>query len=247
MTEFTISLAGYPIRVEALFESTKRYCKAYLTGEEPQVSVCVTEEDIAAEHEKARLENELEGLAPHRYSDAYLETLALYRKITAALLAHDILLFHGSVMGYAGKAYLFTAPSGTGKTTHSRLWLSEIPGSYVLNGDKPLLRIEGARVLACGTPWQGKEKLGRNETLPLAAICVLRRDSANHIRPLTPHDALPVLIGQSNRPREAEALLKTLSLIDRLSRLTALYELGCNMEPEAAHVSFDAMVGGDKP
>ena len=244
MTEFTISLAGWPIGVRALFESTMRFCEGYLTRETPKISVCVTEEDIAAEHEKARREDALEGLAPHRYSDAYLETLALYRKITAALLGHDILLFHGCVMGYAGRAYIFTAPSGTGKTTHSRLWLSEIPGSYVLNGDKPLLRVERDRVLACGTPWQGKEKMGRNEMLPIAAICVLKRDSANRIRPLTAHDALPALIGQSNRPQEAEAMLKTLNLIDRLSKLTDLYELGCNMEAEAAHVSFDAMAGG---
>ena len=244
MTEFTISLAGWSIRVKALFESTKRFCEAYLTREEPQISVCVTEKDIAAEEEMSAREDMLEGTAPHRYSDAYLETLALYRKITAALLPHDILLFHGCVMGYDGQAYLFTAPSGTGKTTHSRLWLSEIPGCYVLNGDKPLLRFEGDRVLACGTPWQGKEKMGRNEILPIAAICVLKRDLVNHIRPITPHDALPVLIAQSNRPREAEAMLRTLGLIDRLSKLTKLYELGCNMEAEAAHVSFYAMAGG---
>lgn len=244
MSDFTISLAGYPIRVEALFDSTKRFCFDYLCEDPALVSVCVTQNDIDAEREKSARELQFEGLPSSTFSEAYLETLALYRKITAALLDRDVLLFHGSVLAYEGKAYLFTAPSGTGKTTHSRLWLSQIPGCYVLNGDKPLLRMESDRVLACGTPWQGKEKLGCNEILPLSAICVIARDTENQIEPLSFHDALPTLIGQCNRPRQPQALQKTLGLVSRLGTLTKLYRLGCNMEPEAALVSFRAMVGG---
>lgn len=244
MTEFTISLAGYPIHVEARFESTKSFCSAYLCDDPASVSVCVTESDLAAERGKSARLNELDGLKPHPYADVYLETLALYRKITDALLERDVLLFHGSVVAYEGKAYLFAAPSGTGKTTHSRLWLSQIPGAYVLNGDKPLLRFEGDRVLACGTPWQGKETLGCNEILPLAAVCILTRDERNHIEPISFHDAFPALFVQSNLPREPQALQKALGLLDRLGRQTALYRLGCNMEPEAALVSFHGMVGG---
>lgn len=244
MTEFTLSLAGYPIHVEALFESTKRYCSAYLCDGPALVSVCVAASDIDAEREKAAREDEIEGLQPRTFSDAYLETLALYRKIADALLMRDVLLFHGSVMACGGKAYLFTAPSGTGKTTHCRLWLSEIEGSYVLNGDKPLLRVESDRILACGTPWQGKEKLGRNEILPLSAVCILSRDTKNHIEAVSFHDAMPALFSQSNRPRRPEAIRKTLELIDRLGRHTRLYSLGCNTEPEAAHVSFRGITGG---
>ena len=243
MTAFTISLAGFPLSIEALFESTRRFCADYLCSGQPLFHIRMEQADIDREREKSDRERELEGLPPQRYSDAYLETLAVYRKIAAALLQKDVLLFHGSVMAYEGKAYLFTAPSGTGKTTHCRLWLSEIPGAYVLNGDKPLLRIEADRVLACGTPWQGKENYGRNEILPLEAICILGRDSFNHIAPVSFHDAFPVLIAQCNRPPETEALLYTLKLSERLGKLTRLYRLGCNMEPEAAHLSFHALCG----
>ena len=243
MTAFTISLAGFPLSIEALFESTRRFCADYLCSGQPLFHIRMEQADIDREREKSDRERELEGLPPQRYSDAYLETLAVYRKIAAALLQKDVLLFHGSVMAYEGKAYLFTAPSGTGKTTHCRLWLSEIPGAYVLNGDKPLLRIAADRVLACGTPWQGKENYGRNEILPLEAICILGRDSFNHIAPVSFHDAFPVLIAQCNRPPETEALLYTLKLSERLGKLTRLYRLGCNMEPEAAHLSFHALCG----
>lgn len=245
MTAFTISVAGFPIHIEALYESTMRYCQGYLCEEEPVLSVRVDQHDLDRERMKSDQERELEGLAPCSVSDAYLETLAVYRKIAAALLERDVLLFHGSAMAYQGKAYLFTAASGTGKTTHSRLWLSQIPGTYVLNGDKPLLRIEEDRVLACGTPWQGKEHYGTNEILTLEAVCILTRDSTNHIEPLSFHDAFPTLIAQSNRPPEPKALLHTLSLTERLGKLTRLYRLGCNMEPEAALISFHAMCGED--
>jgi len=247
MTAFTVSLAGFPIHIEAIHESTRRFCADYLCGETPMVEICMQPRDIELEGEKSDRERALEGLPPHRFSDAYLETLAVYRKIAAALLDKDVLLFHGSVMACNGKAYLFTAPSGTGKTTHCRLWLSEIPGVHVLNGDKPLLRIEADRVLACGTPWQGKENYGRNEILPLEAICILGRDSVNHIEPVSFHDAFPTLIAQTNRPPETQALLKTLKLTERLGKLTRLYRLGCNMEKDAAAVSFHAMCEGEKP
>ena len=243
MTAFTISIAGFPIRIEALHESTRHFCRDYLCEQAPVLSVHIEQSDLDRERVKSDRELVREGLAPVSISDASLETLAVYRKIAAALLEKDVLLFHGSVMGYKGKAYLFTAASGTGKTTHCRLWLSQIPGTYILNGDKPLLCIEKDRVLACGTPWQGKEHYGRNEILPLEAICLLTRDSVNHIEPLSFHDALPALIAQSNRPSEPEALLHTLGLTERLGRLTRLYRLGCNMEPEAALVSFHAMCG----
>ena len=247
MTAFTISLAGFPIRIEALYESTMRFCADYLSSGQPLFHIRMETPDLDREREQSDRERELEGLPPYRFSGAYLETLAVYRKIAAALLQKDVLLLHGSVMAFEGKAYLFTAPSGTGKTTHCRLWLSELPGAYVLNGDKPLLRVEPDQVFACGTPWQGKENYGRNEILPLEAICILGRDSVNHIEPVSFHDAFPTLIAQTNRPPETQALLKTLKLTERLGKLTRLYRLGCNMEKDAAAVSFHAMCGGEKP
>ena len=241
MTVFTLSLAGAVIRVEALYPSTQTYCRDYLTDAEPELSVSISQADIDFEREKSAQEDALEGLAPRHFSDAYLETLAVYRKLAKALLQRDALVFHGSVVAWEGKAYLFTALSGTGKTTHTRLWLKMIPGSYVLNGDKPLLRVCEDGVYACGTPWQGKERYGCNEILPLKAICLLERDNCNHIEPITFRDAMATLIQQSNRPSETELLLRTLDLIGRMDGRVRFYRLGCNMEDEAALVSFRGM------
>ena len=241
MTEFTISLAGVGIGVSALYETTKRFCEAYLTEAETAFTVVMEREDIAYERRKTAQEAALEGLPEQDFSDGYLETLALYRKLAKGMLGYDAVVFHGSVLAYEGRAYLFTALSGTGKTTHSRLWLKNIPGCHILNGDKPLLRVTAEGVFACGTPWQGKEGYGRNEILPLEAICILERDSRNHIEPVSFREGMNTLIQQTNRPGETALLLKTLDLIGKIGGGVKLYRLGCNMEDEAAFVSFEGM------
>ncbi len=245
MTSFTVSLAGVPIRVEALHASTERFCRDYLTDEAPAVAVTLSPADIAAERERSADEDVREGRTPRAHSDAYLETLALYRRIARELLAFDAVVFHGAVVAAGDRAFAFTAPSGTGKTTHVRLWLEHIPGVYVLNGDKPLLRRDGERILACGTPWQGKENYGRPGILPLDAVVLLERSPVNRIEPMSFRDALPVLVQQTHRPTDREGLVRTLSLVGALDGRVRLFRLGCNMDAEAARVCWRGLTGGE--
>lgn len=231
---FTVKLADVPIGVSVLYDTTKRFCREYLTGEEPSFSVAVTPADILSERQKAD--------PAYHFSDAYLETLALYRKIAAGLLDYQTLLFHGSVVAVDGQAYLFTAKSGTGKSTHTRLW-RELFGSraVMVNDDKPLLRIEDERAVACGTPWNGKHRLSTNIAVPLKAICILERSVENHIEPVTARKAWPMLLQQSSRPSDPGKLAQTMCLIDRLSANVKLYRLGCNMEQSAAITAYEGM------
>ena len=179
---------------------------------------------------------------PTAYSDEYLETLAVYRKIAAGLLERDTLLFHGSVIAVDGVAYLFTAKSGTGKSTHTRLWQKQFGDRAVMiNDDKPLLRLDEEGVTVYGTPWDGKHHRSTNTACPLKAICILTRSEVNHIQTMDKKNALPMLCQQSYRPADPAALRKTLSLVDRLGRSVKLYKLNCNMEPEAAQVAYDGM------
>ena len=241
MNQFTVSLAGIPIGVSVLHASTMRFCRDYITDEAPAFSVTLSQSLIDAERERSYRQDQREGIPRRHYSDAYLEPLALYRAIAGPLLEYDTVIFHGSVLAAEGQAYLFTAPSGTGKTTHAQLWLRNIPNAHVLNGDKPLLRIREGQVLACGTPWQGKENYGRNEILPLKAICILERARENHIEEIGIGDALGVLIQQIHRPDQPDALLKTMNLLGKLGSSLRLYRLGCNMEAEAAWISYRGM------
>lgn len=244
MTEFTMKLAGKVIAVSANFPTTREFCREYLWDGTPDLTVTATAEDIAFERQKSEKEDELEGIAPRQFSDAYLETLSVYRKIACWMLRHSTILFHGSAIGLDGECCLFTAKSGTGKSTHTRLW-REVFGSrtVMVNDDKPLLQITDSGVRVCGTPWNGKHKLGSNMDLPLRAICILERGTENLIREITPREAFPMLLQQSYRPKDRAAMAQLLDLLDRLMTHVKFYKLRCNMDPQAAVVSAAAMLG----
>lgn len=236
---FTIKLADIPIGVETIFERCFQQCGEYLTEEEPKVWVRTDLSDIAAEREAS------DGQPG---SDDCLETLAVYRQIAEKLIRENVLLFHGSAVAADGKGYLFMADSGTGKSTHTRIWRNELPRLgheiFMINDDKPLLKFTEEAVLACGTPWNGKHKLGTNTMVPLAGVCLLKRGEKNRIRRADSQEAFPWLMQYCYRPREKEDVAATILLLDELARRVPVYELHCNMEPDAALVSFEGMRNG---
>ena len=242
MIDFTIQIAGKVVAVRALFESTRSFCGRYLCQAEPDFSVEIVQKDIAFEREKSAREDRVEGIPVREFSDAYLETTALLRKIAEKLFEFDTLLFHGSVVAVDGAGYLFTAKSGTGKSTHTRLW-REVLGdrAVMVNDDKPFLRIAENGALAYGNPWNGKHGLGANMSVPLKAICILERGTENRIREIPPKEALFMLLQQSNRPGQAKMMPKYMELIDKLAGSTVFYRLECNMDPQAARISYEAM------
>lgn len=244
MTNFTMRVAGQVAAVSAMYESTRDYCAAYLCEAAPDYEIRIALEDIAFEREKSEREDRLEGKPPRAFSDAYLETIAVQRKLAECLFQADTLLFHGSVVAVDGAAYLFTAKSGTGKSTHTRLW-REVFGdrAVMINDDKPFLRIEEKGVVACGSPWNGKHHLGCNASAPLKAICILTRGAENHIRRISPKDAVLMLLQQSNRPMDKRLMPKYMALLDALAARVEFYQLACNMDRQAAIVAYEAMKG----
>lgn len=246
---FTILLAGKYIEINSLYETTSFFCKDYLSDGIADFQVIISYDDIIYEREKSKKEAELEGIKVVEYSDEYLETLAVYRKIVTSLLEYDIVLFHGSVVAVDGEGYLFTAKSGTGKSTHTRLWREYFgERAIMVNDDKPLLQITENQVLVYGTPWDGKHHLSNNMVVPLKAICILERNAENHIEKVTKQNAYPLLIQQIYRPKELgkpQLMMKTLQLVDELARKTSLYRLGCNMDIDAARVAYEEMKKGE--
>lgn len=239
-------LASLPIRIESIYEAVHKLCADYRTEDMYRLAVHTTAKDIAFEREKATREQAFEGREIISWPDDYLETLAVYRKIAEQMPDYDTCLLHGSCVAVDGAGYLFTAKSGTGKSTHTRLW-RELFGerAIMVNDDKPLIRIDAnGTAVAYGTPWDGKHHLSSNISVPLRAVCVLERSAENHIREITPSEALPMLLQQVYRPMNAAAMSRTLTLIHRLTGCAKLYRLGCNMNIEAAQVAYEAMKGG---
>ena len=239
-------IAGRRIRVESIWPDVHRFCADYRTEDgTPDFTVTVTQDQIDFERTKSARERAAEGLPPLPSSDASLEELAVYRRIAERMPDYDTILMHGSLLAADGEGYLFTANSGTGKSTHTRLWREMLGDrAFTVNDDKPLLAIAETGVTGYGTPYNGKHRLGCNAAVPLKAICILTRAAENRIVRISKAEAYPMLLQQVYRPKDNGQMKKTLTLLDRLAEHTAFYRLGCNMEPEAAAVAFNGMKGG---
>ena len=155
---------------------------------------------------------------------------------------YDTFLMHGSAIAVDGSAYLFTAKSGTGKSTHTRLWREFLGERAVMvNDDKPLINISESGVTIYGTPYNGKHRIGNNISMPLKSICILERASENFIEKIDKSQAYKMLLQQVYRPRDVFALKKTISLIDEMCEKVTFYRLSCNMDISAAELAFNTM------
>lgn len=237
-------IADKVIEVSSLHEKVHSYCCDYETDEAVDFSVIISQEDIDFETQREIRCAEREGREPLTSSDDYREELAVYRKIAEKMPDYDTILFHGSVIAVDGQGFLFTAKSGTGKSTHTRLWREYLGEKAVMvNDDKPLLKITDSGVVAYGTPYNGKHRLGCNMSVPLKAVCILTRGEKNSIVRIDKSEAYAMLLQQVYRPLKTLQMAKTLRLIDEMSEKVELYRLACNMDIEAAEVAYNGMKG----
>ena len=228
-----IKIANLTVGIENRFHHIEILARDYLSDEEPVFTVNVTDVEIANERKISETDAH----------DGYYEGIVAYRKIAERLPEYDAFVFHGSVIALNGEAYIITAHSGVGKTTHTRLWLSEFPGeASILNGDKPIIRITDGRAYACGTPWQGKESYGKNQILPVRGMAFLTRAEKNRAYEIPSNEAVTRFMSQIYLPKQSRAMLvKTMQLADRVIKGIRLVHLECNMQPEAAHVCRAAL------
>lgn len=240
--EFCIKIADIIIQIEPLFNSTYLFCKSFLCNDKPDFSVKIEMSDIAYERQRAKLTDIKEGRKSVNFSDNYLETLAVYRKIAEKINDYNAFLFHGSAVSVDGVGYLFTAKSGTGKSTHTGFY-REVFGerAVMVNDDKPIIALKNNKAFVCGTPWCGKHNLGNNIIVPLKAICVLSRGDINSINEVNYSDILENIIGQSYRPENSKNLFNFMETISKLVKCVKFYKLKCNLNCEAALVSYNGM------
>lgn len=244
MLKFNVEIAGEVISLFVNYNSTFDFFKNYLTDKNFKYHVDITQEDIKNEHVRSDIQREREGLPFYRYSDEYIETLAIYRKLVDILVLEDIILFHGSCVAVDDKAYLFTAPSGTGKSTHTRLW-SEYFGENLtfVNDDKPLLRVEEDKVYVYGTPWMGKHNIGNNVKFQLSSICKIVQGKNNIIVRKSFNEFYNIILEQSQKPSNGQLVLNYLKIIDKISNKLRYYELSCDISHDAVEVSYNGMRG----
>ena len=242
MTEFKVELADVPIGIRCRHEVNKTFLRKYLTEKTPLFSIEPTDADLRRSQEEFEILDETSGREKTIRPDSFLENIAIHRLLAERLTEYDVLLMHGSALCMDGQAYLFTAPSGTGKSTHARLW-RELFGDrvWMVNDDKPMLRIGETGVRVYGTPWDGKHSLSRNASAPLRAIALLERGERNSIEPMQKAEAFLVLIQQAFSSRDPAIMQRITALEKRILDCVDVYRLRCNMEPEAARIAYEGM------
>ena len=228
---FAIELAGVRIGMDNRYPFVERQCAGYTC--EPvdlAFTVSATPEEIAKEQSLGDFEA------------GYCESICMYRHICEIMPSHGVFLFHACVLEVDGYAYAFTAKSGVGKSTHCALWLKTVPNARVLNGDKPLIRLEeDGSLTAFGTPWNGKENWGANISAPLAGVCFIERGTENTIETIPETEVVDRLIHQLYLRGPRQSVVHQLMLMDAFVKGVPFYLLHCNISAEAAQLSYTTM------
>ncbi len=237
MDTFNIELAGLTIEIRSRFEYCRWFCRDYLSDKKAEFSVFVEDE-------------RLEQMREHRpdMRDEFLERDAIYSLIASKLPYYDRIALHGACISYKNTAYLFTAASGTGKSTHIRLWRRYVGEAVeIVNGDKPIFWLTEKNgkpsVRAFGTPWCGKEGWNRRVGADVGSICFLSRGEENKISTVLPEDAIPLMLKQMFHPYEPESTALMLELFDKMITNVPLYALECDISENAVKCSFEALTG----
>ncbi len=240
---FRIKIGNLVADVQSNHSYLERICRPYLSLELPVCNICIDKPSIECERRAALEYNMATGNASNEMEDWFLEVYALLHKLLPILPEYKMLFMHGSAIEYKGKAYIFVAPSGTGKSTHTRLW-KELFGTEVtvINDDKPFLSFRDGKVYVCGTPWRGKHNIGQNVTAELGGICILCRGETNEIHMVDSADSVKEIIQQSNLHRYKDNALLALDLIDMLLKTVPVYRLFCTPTMDAVEVCHNEII-----
>lgn len=233
MITFKIKIANKVIEINAFNETTKKYCLSFLSEEKPDYTITMTKED---------LENEASNSSDGK---VYVneEISALYRKIADLLVEDNIVVFHSSAICVNGSAFLITARSGVGKSTHARN-LKEFIGEEFkyINDDKPLVKV-GDDITVFSTPWNGKERRGSDISAPLKAILFLNRGETNTYRKIDNKEEIYIkMLSQIYLPKEKSKREKALKVADNLLKNVNFYEINVTKDIESAKMTYEEII-----
>ncbi len=216
------NIGGIRTAMSPQYPKLRRKAELYLSND-TEADVCINLSPLYWEEQKARQAHLTEETLEY-----ILMGMAFYRQA----VSHGGVLLHASAVAKDGRAYLFSAPSGTGKSTHTLLWKKTLSGVSYINDDKPLLRQKDGQFFCCGTPFSGKTDLHKNIAVPCGAICALERGETTRVERLLPTEAAYYILNQTLRSvQNGEDLL---ALIGALVETVPCYRVYTTMEDSAA-------------
>ncbi len=227
-------IAELYIGVENHSDFTKEYMKDYLADDEkPDFVVTVTKE--MTDYEKVN--------AVEVVPEPYYELTSVLRVICHTIVEkYNGFFLHCSCLEYEGEAVVFTAKSGTGKSTHARLWREHLGDKVtMINDDKPIVRFIDGRFYIYGTPWNGKHSLSNNIKAPIKAIYYLHQAKENKVERCDPIPAISKLLSQTVLPNSKESMNSLLSMLEALLNATPMFNLYCNISENAVDAVLNSL------
>lgn len=230
---FTIKIANLNVKIINKYSFVKNMCKDYLTNDEHY--------DFEAFATQEQIDKEMKD-SNYIYPEGYCESVCIYRNLCEKMINYNRFLFHAAIVEVDGVSYAFTAQSGTGKSTHTNLWLDYFKDkAKIINGDKPILEIKEDSIIAYGTPWCGKEGININTSSPLKCICFLERGTTNEITKIDETYLIDKIIHQVIFPKDIEKTNKLFDMLNTLIEKIPCYLLKCNISKEAVQVAYNGM------
>lgn len=232
-----VELSGLVFELQFRFRGTEVYFREFQTERKDSLERIQVDESC--------LEDAAQFCAKDA-SDTFLEVVAFRRCFADILPRYRRCLFHGAAMLFGGKACIFTAPSGTGKSTQLMLWKKMYPEKVsVINGDKPILefRQEGS-IIVHPSPWRGKENWGGRISVPLAHVIYLAQAKENRIRRMETREAILPLFHQIfNKNADRDSLLRVVGCLERIIESVPVWYLENNGSAESARFCHDTLFG----
>ncbi len=226
-------IAGLKTEFEPRYDVLRERAKGYeadFDSSETDIKIAVEEEFLKRKREQYP-----------QLSTANHEYFWVGNAFNVKLLDYNGIMLHSSCVEKDGYAYLFSADSGTGKSTHTHLWTKNLPGTRIINDDKPVLIKENDVWCAHGTPFSGKTDENCNVKVPIRAIVFIKRGEENKVSKIPISEAIKLLFKQTIRSVDAQRAMKSLELVDSILRSVPVFSLECNMDDDAAFVSYNGI------
>ena len=227
-----LKVADIIIEIEPRYELLKERVKQYIYEGSKEADIIINLS------EQFYLDRQKEN--PH-LSLAEVEAIFTASYFYTEIVKFNGVMLHASCVQLDGFAYLFSADSGTGKSTHTHLWLKKFPNAEILNDDKPAIRYIDGKFYAFGTPWSGKYDESINTKTEIAGITFLSRGETNEIERVSGADCMLDFMNQTVRPVKKDYMLLFMETLDKILTNIPVYRLKCNISEEAVETSFNAM------
>lgn len=229
-------IAGCITEYTPIYEMLRQKMKPYLYDKEGETKITLRLTDEFCERKQKE--------QPH-LTVSQCEYIFAGNQFYRKFLLQGGFMLHASAVEVDGKAYLFSADSGTGKSTHAKQWQSYFgeERALILNGDKPAVRKEKEGWFAYGTPFSGKTDENLNRRAELQGICMIEQGETNEIHQISAGEAIPLLMQQTIVPEECESAGMLLTYLDSLLKEVPIYRMRCTISTEAAKMAYEKMKG----